>query len=104
MGEAAGGDHDEIGLLGQDVGGLGEDPVAELHAGELRLGDPPVDDPDQVPPPGGRRGETQLSAGRVGRLEDHHVVAELAEDPGRLQPRRTGTDHHGPVAQPSGGG
>ena len=57
VGQAAGGDDDEVGLLGEHVGRLGEHPEAEVDAEALGLGDPPVDDAEEVR----RRGEAAAS-------------------------------------------
>ena len=58
------------------------------------LGQPPVDDADQIPSPLGGCGEPDLPARSVVGLEHDHPMPALAEHPGRLQPGRAGTDNH----------
>ena len=58
------------------------------------LGQPPVDDADQIPPPWRGRGEPDLAARGVIGLKHDHPMPALAEHPGGLQPGGAGTDDH----------
>ena len=51
---------------------------------------------------GQARGEADLPAGLVQRLEHRHRMAALAGDTSGLQPRRTRADHHHAPARPRG--
>ena len=55
--------------------------------------DPPVDDADEFGTPALAGGEAHLSAGLIGRLEQHDVVTALGGDPRRFEPGRAGADH-----------
>ena len=48
---AAGGDHHHVGVLGEHLVGLGVGVGPDVDVEQFALGQPPVDDADQVAPP-----------------------------------------------------
>ena len=74
--------------------GLGVGVVPDVDVEVFALGQPPVDDPDQVAPPREEDGEPDLPACSVAGLQHDHAMPALAEHPGRLQAGRPGTDDH----------
>src|SRR3546814_3829064 len=100
MRQAARRHDDDIGPFREDRIGLGPGVVADVDAELLALRQPPVDDAHHLVAARALRGKPDLAAGRAGRLEDNHLVAALAGDPGRLQPARTRPyDNYLPLAR-----
>ena len=75
-----------------DVARLGDHVVADVDPEPGELGDPPLDDAQQVAPARIARRQPDLPAGPRHRLEHGHLVAALAGHPGRFQTRRSGAD------------
>ena len=106
MRKAAGGDDDHIGPGGEHIVGLGHDVVADADAQALELGQPPVDDADQLLAARIAGEQPDLPAGFAGRLEHGHPVAPFGSDAGGFEPGRAGADHHdalGGFGRPSDG-
>ena len=82
-----------LGLQRQHVVRLGPDIVADVDAQPLKFGQPPVDDADQFLAARVLRGQPDLAAGLVGRLQHRDGMTPFGGDPRRLQPRRAGADH-----------
>src|SRR6185503_10145741 len=85
--DASGGDDDQVRFLGEHVVGLGVGIEPDIDVVVFAFGQPPVDDADQIPPTWRRRGEPDLAARSVVRLQHNHPMPALAEHSGRLEPR-----------------
>ena len=97
LGQAAGGDDDDVGGVRIDHRRVGVGVVVHGHAEPFEFGDPPVDDAQQVLAARVARGEAHLAAGPRHRLEHGDDVSTLGAHAGGLQPTGAGTDHHDPA-------
>ena len=79
---------------------LGIGGEAERHVSLAKLRHAPIDDADEVAPPGQAAREADLPAGLVLSLEHRHRMAALGGDAGGFQPRRPGPHHHHAAARP----
>ena len=100
--QAASGDHHGVGIEGQNVLGLGPEVVADADSEPLELGQPPVDDADELAAARVLDGQADLTAGLGGGLQHRHLVAALGGDPRRLKPGRAGADHDDAAARAVG--
>ena len=92
MRKAAGRDDHDVGILGEDVVGLGPGVETERDAARLALRHAPVDDADHLTATRALRGQPNLTARLVRHLEDDDLMAALGGDARRLQSRWSRAD------------
>ena len=92
VGQTAGGDDDDVGVLGDDVVGLGQPVEPDVDAEPRDFRPEPVRDADQLAAPGRLGGEHDLAAELGPGLEQHDLVAARRRDPRGLEPARPAAD------------
>ena len=100
VGDSAGRDDDDIGLLSANRVGLNARIKADLHPEPLQLTGTPLDDARELAPPACLRGHEHLPAEPFRRFAEPHVVAPLGAHPRGLQPGRAAAcdQHPAPLA------
>src|SRR5690606_41600652 len=85
---SAGGDQDDVGILGQTTLRFGQEVVAELGARCRATLQAPIYDADELAAAPAACRQATLTAGFGGSFENHDVVTALRRHPRCLQSRR----------------
>src|SRR5262249_48109513 len=93
VGKPACGDDDDVRMLTQNVGLLGEAVEAEIDAEAGELGDPPIDDGGEIFAASNAHPRPHLAAETRPGLEQHDGMAALRGDARRLHARRPASYH-----------